>query len=77
MDGFFFACGPPSVCGAIDGSHISLSQKLDKQVIIVPINYYYKYKSCNLIILQVICDMDNLFGTMLFGSRHNGIWGLV
>jgi hypothetical protein len=29
MDGFFYACGSPNVYGAIDGSHISLSQKLD------------------------------------------------
>jgi hypothetical protein len=51
MNGFFYACGLPNVCGTIDGSHILLSQKLDKQVTIIYVNYYYRYKSCNLIIL--------------------------
>ncbi len=51
MDNFFHACGLPNVCGAIDGSHISLPksringllQKL--QIIIVDI------KCFNLIVL--------------------------
>jgi hypothetical protein len=35
MHGFFHPNGSPNVCGTIDGSHISLSQKLDKWVIII------------------------------------------
>jgi hypothetical protein len=40
MDGFSYACGLANVCGAIDGSHISLSQKLDKQVTIVYVELF-------------------------------------
>jgi hypothetical protein len=47
MDEFFHACGLFNVCGAIDGSHISLSQKLDKRIIVVPANYYCKRKNYN------------------------------
>jgi hypothetical protein len=43
MDGFFDACNLPNVCGAIDdGSHISLSQMLNKQVITILTNYSYR-----------------------------------
>jgi len=42
MDGFFNACGLPNVCGAIDGSHILLSQMLNKQVITILTNYFYR-----------------------------------
>jgi hypothetical protein len=40
IDGFFHACGLPNVYGAIDGTHISLSQKMDKQVTAIPVDYY-------------------------------------
>jgi len=55
MDGFFHTCGN------IDGFHISLPQKLDKRVTTIPIDYHCRWKSCNLVILQAICDMDKLF----------------
>lgn len=42
MDGFFDACGLPNVCSAIDGSHISLSQILNKHVITILTNYSYR-----------------------------------
>ncbi len=42
MDEFFHACGLFNVCSAIDGSHISLSQKPNKWVIVMPTNYYCK-----------------------------------
>jgi hypothetical protein len=43
MDGIFYACGLPNVCGTIDRLHIFLSQKLDKHIIIF-VDYYYKQK---------------------------------
>ncbi len=48
---FFHASGLPNVFGAIDGSHILLSQKLNKWVTIILANYYCRWKSCNLIFL--------------------------
>jgi hypothetical protein len=41
MDGIFHACGLPNVFGVIHGSHISLSQKLDKRVTAIPIDDYF------------------------------------
>jgi hypothetical protein len=61
MDGCFDACSLPNVCGAIDGSHISLSQMLNKQVITILTNYSYTWKNCNSTFLQVISNMDKLF----------------
>ncbi len=61
MDGFFDACSLPNVCGAIDGSHISLSQMLNKQIITILTNYSCRWKNCNSIFLQVISNIDKLF----------------
>jgi hypothetical protein len=47
----FYACGLPNVCGAIDRLHIFLSQKLDKHVIIIFVDYYYIQFFNNLAIL--------------------------
>ncbi len=51
MDGILYACGLPNVCGAIDRLYILLSQKLDKHVIIIFVDYYYRQKNYNLAIL--------------------------
>jgi hypothetical protein len=50
MDGIFYACGLPNVCGTIDRLHIFLSQKLDKHVIIIFVDYYYRQKNYNMAI---------------------------
>jgi hypothetical protein len=44
MDGIFYAHGLPNVYGTMDRSHIFLSQKLDKKVIIIFVDYYYRQK---------------------------------
>ncbi len=75
MDGFFHACGLPNVCGTIDGSHIPLSQKLDKWVIAKPTYYNCKQTSYNYIVLQGICNMDKLFWNvccLVRGGTTNG-----
>jgi tetrahydromethanopterin S-methyltransferase subunit D len=41
-NGFFYACNLLNVCGVIDGSHIPFFQKLDKNVITIFIDYYYR-----------------------------------
>jgi hypothetical protein len=53
MHGFFHACGLPNVCGAIDGSHILLSQKPNKWVTIIP--------TIIIIDLWFICFTSNLW----------------
>ncbi len=44
MDGVFYACGIFNVFNVIDGSCILLSRKLNKWVIVVLVNYYFKQK---------------------------------
>jgi hypothetical protein len=59
--GIFMHVAKPNACGAIDGFYISLSEKLDKMRYYNTYNYYYRWKNCNLVVLQVICQMDKLF----------------
>jgi len=61
MDKFFYACGLLNVCGTNNGSYIPISQKPNKQAIIVHAYNYYRHKNYNSIVLQAICDMDKLF----------------
>ncbi len=76
IDGSFFACGLPNVCGVIDRLHILLSQKLDKQVIIIFVDYYiYIYiiwLFCKQFVTWTSC-LEHIF----FCSQHNGTWALV
>jgi hypothetical protein len=48
---FFHACSLPNVCGAIHESHILLSQKANKWVTTILADYYFRWKSCNFIVL--------------------------
>jgi hypothetical protein len=76
MDGFFHACGLPNVCGTIDGSHILFSQKSNKWVIaIVCTNYYYRWRGCNLVVLQATYDMDKFWNVRCSVPSGMSNWG--
>ncbi len=64
---FFYACGLPNVCGTIDRLHILHSKKLDKHVIIIFVDYYYKKK----IIIWLFCKQ---FVTWTSSSEHILFW---
>jgi len=75
MGEFFYPYGLPHLCDAIKGSHILLSQKSNKWVITIFVNYYCKHESCNSIVLQAICKMDKLFWNVccsVLGKMANG-----
>ncbi len=76
MDGFFHACGLPNVCGTIDGSHILFSQKSNKWVIAIVCRiYYYKWRGCNLVVLQATYDMDKFWNICCSVPSGMSNWG--
>jgi hypothetical protein len=55
------------ICGVIDGTHIPLSAKLNKQITSFVANFYNR-KHFHSIVFQVVCDCDMFFWNACVGQ---------
>jgi len=64
----------PNICGAIDGTHIPLSENPNKSITLVATNFSNR-KKFNSIILQGVCDSQKIFWNVCVGQPgrvHDG-----
>jgi hypothetical protein len=61
------------ICGVIDGTHITLSVKPNKQIT-SSIAIFYNRKCFHIIVLQVVCDCDMQIKPYLLGDAAYPIW---
>ena len=64
----------PHICGAIDGTHISLVHRASRKVTLAHSDYF-NWKKRNNIVVQAVCDTNKMFWNACarcLGGAHDG-----
>ncbi len=76
IERFHDIIGLQQICGMIDGMHIPLSAKPNKQITSSTANFYNN-KCFHNIVLQVVCDCDFFLECMHWSTKWNGKWRTI